>query len=219
MPNSLTSTLEMHLDLEPMLSFSAVEFEAEEIYETRGVVKCKSGSEARGAKPNKTYLTLKHWKASAIRKPKELTNKHHSFLMASAQCHKTCEQTNQQKNHNTSFGQKVSDFFKGHHNHHSNEVTKTHTTQCSSQTTVLSKSGYSATKTETQCSCSKTQTNTKGQEINKRGHKKGPVQDIKDRFSEHHNKNGNSDSSSSSDSESDNETCHKRKARLKLNMW
>lgn len=33
MPNSLTSTLERHLDLEPIVSFSAVEFEAEEICE------------------------------------------------------------------------------------------------------------------------------------------------------------------------------------------
>jgi len=33
MPNTLSSTLEMHLDLEPVVSFSAVEFEAEEIYE------------------------------------------------------------------------------------------------------------------------------------------------------------------------------------------
>ncbi|QCD85118.1 hypothetical protein DEO72_LG2g5477 [Vigna unguiculata] len=124
--------------------------------------------------------------------------------MASAQCHKTCEQTCQQKNQHTSFGQKVSGFFKGHHSH-SNEVT--HTTQCTSQTKVLSHSGHSTTKTETQCSCTKTQTN------NKRGHKKGLVQNIKDRLSEH-----DGSSSSSSDSESDNENCRKRKARLKLSI-
>jgi len=40
MPNSLTSTLETHLDPEPIVSFSEVEFEAEEIYEILGVVKC-----------------------------------------------------------------------------------------------------------------------------------------------------------------------------------
>lgn len=39
MPNSLTSTLETHLYLEPTVSFSAAELEAEEIYETLGVVR------------------------------------------------------------------------------------------------------------------------------------------------------------------------------------
>jgi len=120
--------------------------------------------------------------------------------MASTQCYKPCEQTCQQKNQNASFGQKVSDFFKGHHNH-SSEVTHT-STQCSSHTKTFSHSGHSTTKTETQCGCPKTQTNA-----NKRGHKKGLVQNIKDRFSEH-----DGSSSSSSDSESDDENCRKRKA-------
>ena len=39
MPNSLTSTLETHLYLEPTVSFSAAALEAEEIYETLGVVR------------------------------------------------------------------------------------------------------------------------------------------------------------------------------------
>lgn len=40
MPNSQTSILEKHLDLEPIVYFCAVEFEAEEIYEILGVMKC-----------------------------------------------------------------------------------------------------------------------------------------------------------------------------------
>jgi len=145
---------------------------------------------------------------------KQLTKKHHTLPpMASAQCNRTTQQTYQQnyqqKNQHPSFGQKVSELFKGHHNH-PNEVK--HTTQCSSQTKLHSHSGHPTTKTATQCSCNKTLTNTKTQDTtNKKGQKKGLVQNIKNRFSE---RDGSSSSSSESesDSESDNENCRKRKA-------
>ncbi|KAK7369774.1 hypothetical protein VNO80_11819 [Phaseolus coccineus] len=154
--------------------------------------------------------------------------------MASAQCYKTREQTYQQKNQHPSIGQKVSELFKGHHNH-PNEVKHTtqcssqtklhshsehhnhpnefkHTTQCSSQTKLHSHSGHSTTKTGAQCSCSKTLTNTKSQDTYKRGHKKGLVQNIKDRFSEHDgSSSSSSESESDSGSDSDNENCRKRK--------
>ncbi|RDX83921.1 hypothetical protein CR513_35111, partial [Mucuna pruriens] len=130
--------------------------------------------------------------------------------MASVQCHKTCEESCQQKSQHGSFGQKVSEFFKGHHNH-STEGTITHT-QCSSQTKVLSHSGHFTTKTQTQCNCTQTQ-NTHSNTIAhrpRREHKRGLVQKIKDRLSDH--------STDDSSSDSDNENCHKRKAseRLKL---
>ncbi|XP_014508233.1 uncharacterized protein LOC106767799 [Vigna radiata var. radiata] len=99
--------------------------------------------------------------------------------MASAQC----EQTHQ----HTSFGEKVSQFFKGHHSH-SNELTHT-------------------TKTETKCRCTKTHTNTKTKthETSKRPHNKGLLQNIRDRFSEH-----DGSTTSSSDSESDHENCKRK---------
>ncbi|TKY60711.1 hypothetical protein E2542_SST17810 [Spatholobus suberectus] len=113
--------------------------------------------------------------------------------MASVQCHKTCEESSQQKSQHGSFGQKVSDFFKGHHNH-SNEGTKTHT-QYSTQTEVLSHSGHITTKTQAQRNCSQTQT-THSNTKNRREHKRGLLQKIKDRLSDH-----SSDGSSDSDSE------------------
>lgn len=128
--------------------------------------------------------------------------------MASVQCHKTCKVSCQQENQHASFGQKVSDLFKGHqHNDHSSNY--------ATQTKVLSQSGSGlgpfTTKTQTQCGCPQTHlstthgSNTKGhghgQGRIKREHKRGMLQNIKDRLS----------GDTSSDSESDNETCHKRK--------
>ncbi|KAL2342684.1 hypothetical protein Fmac_003969 [Flemingia macrophylla] len=124
--------------------------------------------------------------------------------MATVHCHKTCEESCQQKSHH-GFGEKVADFFKGHHH---NETTKTHTQQYSAQTTTLAHSGH--TKSQTHCGCTQTQathhhSNTKCQATNRRDHKKGVLHKIKDRLSDH-------SSDDSSDSDSDNENCHKRKA-------
>ncbi|KAJ1408221.1 hypothetical protein SESBI_23759 [Sesbania bispinosa] len=129
--------------------------------------------------------------------------------MASVQCYKTCEESCQQKNQHNSFGQKVSDLFKGH-NRHSKEGTQTHA-QCYSQTEVLSQSGHVVAKsTQTQCTQTQTTagTTTKCQGRGRREHKRNLLQKIKDGLSGH-----SSDSSSSeSESESDDENCSKRKA-------
>ena len=75
--------------------------------------------------------------------------------MASVQCYRTCQESCQQESHHGSLGQKVSDMFKGHHNHH-NAATQSQT-HCYGQSQMLphSHSGhhnqYSAgTQTHTQ---------------------------------------------------------------------
>ncbi|KAK7358534.1 hypothetical protein VNO77_00466 [Canavalia gladiata] len=124
--------------------------------------------------------------------------------MASVQCQKTCEESSQQKRQHGSFGEKISEFFKGHQHHdHPNDGTKTHT-QYYSQTEVVSQSGHLTSKTQTQCSCSNT--DTKGQGRNTKQNKKSLFQKIKDGLSGH-----SSESESESDSDSDNENRHKRK--------
>jgi len=143
--------------------------------------------------------------------------------MASAQCYKTCEQSCQQKNHHqqqqhSSIGQKVTDLFKGHRNHHPSEGTQT---QYYSQTEVIYQPEHVAKHQTNTCNRNHhaatgttfaTGTTTATcQGRNRREHKRNNMfQRMKDGVSGH-----NSDSGSSSDeSDSDNENRRNRKASI-----
>ncbi|KAJ1386077.1 hypothetical protein SESBI_41119 [Sesbania bispinosa] len=109
--------------------------------------------------------------------------------MASVQC--------QEKTQHSSFGQKVSDLFKGHH----------HSASSCTQTKVHSQARHSHTTIKTSQTDQCYQAN-KSHRI--RGHKKNLIQRVKDGLSGHSSDSGTS-SESESESDSDDEKCQNRR--------